>query len=152
LKFEVGLDIDAAAFINTQNIKTRRSIHTPLKSREDDPFFGKGGDRELLNTRPGVKIYRLHIGRSFTAIYVIEEHSVLVTEVMTIGQRRILMASSRPPGLKTSRTAKNPDGFFSSSWSEDQSDRHIRDTPCTNQLFFAGILYGPGTSVSHRGP
>jgi mRNA interferase RelE/StbE len=86
LKFEVGLDIDAAAFINAQDKKTRRIIHAHLKSLEDDPFPGKGGDKELLNTRPGVKIYRLHIGRSFTAIYVIEDNNVLVTEVMTIGQ------------------------------------------------------------------
>jgi len=86
LKFEVGLDIDAAAFINAQDKKTRRIIHAHLKSLEDDPFPGKGGDKELLNTRPGVKIYRLHIGRSFTAVYVIEENTVLVTEVMTIGQ------------------------------------------------------------------
>jgi mRNA-degrading endonuclease RelE of RelBE toxin-antitoxin system len=86
VKFEVGLDIDAAAFINRQNVKTRRIIHAHLKLLEDDPFPGKGGDKELLNTRPGVKIYRLHIGRTFTAIYVIEEDSVLVTEVMTIGQ------------------------------------------------------------------
>jgi mRNA-degrading endonuclease RelE of RelBE toxin-antitoxin system len=86
LKFVVGLDIDAAAFINSQDKKTRRIIHAHLKSLEDDPFPGKGGDKELLNTRPGVKIYRLHIGRSFTAMYVIEENSVLVTEVMTIGQ------------------------------------------------------------------
>lgn len=86
MKFEVGLDIDAAAFINSQNVKTRRIIHAHLKSLEDDPFCGKGGDKELLNTRPGVKIQRLHIGRTFTAIYVIEENSVLITEVMTIGQ------------------------------------------------------------------
>ena len=86
MKFEVVLDIDAAAFINTQDVKTRRIIHPRLKLLEDDPFPGKGGDKELLNTRPGMKIYRLHIGRSFTAIYVIEESSVLVTELMTIGQ------------------------------------------------------------------
>jgi len=86
LNFEVGLDIDAAAFINTQNVKTRRIIHAHLKSLEDDPFPGKGGDKELLHTRPGMKIYRLHIGRTFTALYVVREDSVLVTEVMTIGQ------------------------------------------------------------------
>ena len=62
MKFEVGLDTDAAAFINKQNAKTRRIIHAHLRALEDDPFPGKGGDRELLNTRPGVKIYRLHIG------------------------------------------------------------------------------------------
>jgi len=86
LKFEVGIDIDAAAFISKQDLKTRRIIHSHLKLLQHDPFPGKGGDRELLNTRPGMKIYRLHIGRSFTAIYVVEENSVLVTEVLTIGQ------------------------------------------------------------------
>ncbi len=86
MRFEVAVDIDAAAFINAQNAKTRRIIHTHLKSLEDDPFPGKGGDKELLNTRHGIKIYRLHIGRTFTAIYVIEGQTVLVTEVMTIGQ------------------------------------------------------------------
>jgi mRNA interferase RelE/StbE len=86
LKFEVGIDIDAVAFINKQDEKTRRIIYAHLESLEHDPFPGKGGDKELLNTRPGVKIYRLHIGRSFTAIYVVEKNSVLVTEVMTIEQ------------------------------------------------------------------
>ncbi len=80
MKFEVAVDIDAAAFINTQNSKTRRIIHAHLALLEDDPFPGKGGDKELLNTRPGMKIYRIHIGRSFTAIYVVEGHSVLVTK------------------------------------------------------------------------
>ena len=86
MKFDVAIDIDAAAFINAQNGKTRRIIHAHLKSLEDDPFPGKGGDKELLNTRPGIRIYRLHIARTFTAIYVIEKKSVLVTEVLTIGQ------------------------------------------------------------------
>jgi len=70
-------------FINTQDKKTGRIIHAHLKSLEDDPFPGKGGDKELLNTRPGVKIYRLHIGRVLPAVYVFEENTVLVTEVMT---------------------------------------------------------------------
>ena len=82
----MGIDIDAVAFINAQNEKSRRIITSHLKSLVDDPYPGKGGDKELLNLRPGMKIYRLHIGRSFTAIYVIEKNSVLVTEVMTIGQ------------------------------------------------------------------
>ena len=86
MTFEVGIDIDAVAFINAQDKKTRRVISAHLKALEEDPFPGKGGDKELLRTRPGVKIYRLHIGRSFTAIYVIEGGSVLVTEVLSIEQ------------------------------------------------------------------
>ena len=86
MTFDVGIDADAVAFINARDRKTRRIIRTRLESLAEDPFPGKGGDKELLNTRPGVKIYRLHIGRSFTAIYVIEGNSVLVTEVLSIGQ------------------------------------------------------------------
>jgi Txe/YoeB family toxin of Txe-Axe toxin-antitoxin module len=86
VKYEAGIDIDAAAFINNQDKKTRRILCVHLESLERDPFYGKGGDQELLNTRPGVKIYRLHTGQSFTAIYVIEENPVPVTEAMTIGQ------------------------------------------------------------------
>ncbi|MCK9581328.1 MAG: hypothetical protein M0Q92_12895 [Methanoregula sp.] len=52
----------------------------------DDPFPGKGSDKELLNLRPGVKVYRLHIGRSFTAFYEIEGKTVFVNEIMTIEQ------------------------------------------------------------------
>jgi len=84
--FDVGIDTGAVAFINAQDRKTRRIIRTHLESLAEDPFPGKGGDKELLNTRPGVKIYRLPIGRSFTAIYVIDGNSVLVTEVMSIEQ------------------------------------------------------------------
>jgi len=66
--------------------KSRRIIKTHLKSLKKDPFFGKGGDKELLNLRPGVKIYRLPIGHSFTAFYEIEGRIVFVNEIMTIDQ------------------------------------------------------------------
>jgi hypothetical protein len=32
------------------------------------------------------------------------------------------MVSSPPPGLRGLSNSKKPDGFFSSSWSDDQSD------------------------------
>jgi hypothetical protein len=48
------------------------------------PVLRERGDRELLKTRPGVKIYRLHTGLSNTAILVIEENTVPITGVMTI--------------------------------------------------------------------
>ncbi len=43
----------------------------------------KRGDKELLNLRPGVRIYRFHIGRTFTAFYEIEGAVVFVNEIMT---------------------------------------------------------------------
>jgi hypothetical protein len=53
---------------------------------ENDPFPGKSGDKELLNLRKGVKIYRLHIGHLFTAFYEVEENRVFVNEILTIEQ------------------------------------------------------------------
>jgi mRNA interferase RelE/StbE len=86
VKYVVGIDIDAIEFVNSLPDKPRRIIESHLKTLETDPFPGKGGDKELLKLRPGIKIYRLHIGRSFTAFYQIDGNEVLVTEVMTIEQ------------------------------------------------------------------
>ncbi|MFZ2074315.1 MAG: hypothetical protein WAU64_07550 [Methanoregula sp.] len=86
MTFEVCIDIDAIGFVNSQNDKSRRIIETHLKALELDPFPGKGGDKELLDLRPGVRIYRLHIGRTFTAFYEIEGAVVYINEIMTIGQ------------------------------------------------------------------
>lgn len=86
MRFAVRIDIDAIDFINSQTDKSRRIIEKHLRSLEEDPFPGSRGDKELLNLRPGVAIYRLHIARMFTAFYEIEESTVFVNEVMTIGQ------------------------------------------------------------------
>jgi len=86
VRFAVSVDIEAVEFINTLNDKSRQIIRSRLESLTKDPFPGKGGDKELLKLRRGTRIYRLHIGRTFTAFYTIEGNSVFVTEVMTIGQ------------------------------------------------------------------
>jgi mRNA-degrading endonuclease RelE of RelBE toxin-antitoxin system len=86
VRFDVRIDIDAIDFINFQTDKSRRIIEKHLKALKEDPFPGSRGDKELLNLRPGVTIYRLHIARMFTAFYEIEESTVFVNEVMTIEQ------------------------------------------------------------------
>jgi len=86
VSFTVRIDIDAIDFINSRTDKSRRIIEKHLKALEEDPFPGSRGDKELLILRPGVKIYRLHIARMFTAFYEIEESTVFVNEVMTIEQ------------------------------------------------------------------
>jgi len=86
VNFEVIIDIDEIAYINSLNDKNKRIIKTHLKTLETDPFPGKGGDKELLNLREGVRIYRLHIGHSYTAFYEIEGKTVFVNEVLTIEQ------------------------------------------------------------------
>jgi mRNA-degrading endonuclease RelE of RelBE toxin-antitoxin system len=86
VRFAVSVDSEAVEFINTLNDKSRQIIRSRLESLTKDPFPGKGGDKELLKLRRGTKIYRLHIGRTFTAFYTIDGNSVFITEVMTIEQ------------------------------------------------------------------
>jgi mRNA interferase RelE/StbE len=86
VKFEVIIDVDEITYINSLNEKNKRIIKAHLKSLENDPFPGKGGDKELLNLRQSIKIYRLHIAHSFTAFYEIEGKTVFVNEVLTIEQ------------------------------------------------------------------
>jgi mRNA-degrading endonuclease RelE of RelBE toxin-antitoxin system len=86
LSFEAVIDEEAVAFINSLDTKSRRLVGSHLKSLEENPYPGIGGDKELMKLRPGVRIYRLHIGRSFTAFYQIEGNTIFITEVMTIEQ------------------------------------------------------------------
>ena len=72
MKFKVIIDIDEIAYINSLDEKSKRIIKAHLKTLEIDPFPGKGGDKELLNLRENVKIYRFHIAHSYTAFYEIE--------------------------------------------------------------------------------
>ena len=86
MKFEVGIDIDAIAFVNSQNDKSRRVIRSRLGILKDDPFPGKAGDKELLELRHGIQVYRLHVSHTYTAFYKIIGNRVFITEIMTIDQ------------------------------------------------------------------
>jgi mRNA interferase RelE/StbE len=86
VNFEVGIDIDAIAFVNAQNDKSRRVIRSKLEILNDDPFPGKAGDKELLELRHGIQVYRLHISHTYTAFYKIMGNRVFITEVTTIDQ------------------------------------------------------------------
>jgi mRNA interferase RelE/StbE len=89
VKYEIAVQRKSAEFLNGLNDKSRRIVRTRLSLLEDDPFPGSGGDKELVKApkgRPEEKVYRLHIGRSFTAFYQIRGNTVYVTEVLTIEQ------------------------------------------------------------------
>lgn len=76
-------------FLNRLDDKSRRIVRTRLATLIEDPYPGKGGDRELIKSpkgRPEEKVYRLHVGRSFTAFYQICGKIVYVTEILTIEQ------------------------------------------------------------------
>lgn len=89
MRFEIAIQRKSAEFLNGLDDKSRRIVRTRLSVLGDDPFPGKGGDKELIKSprgRSGEKVYRLHIGRSFTAFYRINGKTVYVTEVLTIEQ------------------------------------------------------------------
>jgi mRNA-degrading endonuclease RelE of RelBE toxin-antitoxin system len=88
LTYDVKIWHKTAAEINGLPPKTRRIIHDAIGRLGEDPYPGRGGDKEKLVLRGGVIIYRLHIARTWTAFYNIDEASkrVLVEEVLTIEQ------------------------------------------------------------------
>ena len=88
MSFQVIIKRKSVEAINELPSKTRRIVHDTLKSLEQDPYPGTGGDKKLLHQEEGIEVYRFHIGRSYTAFYTIDirSHVVQVHDVMTIGQ------------------------------------------------------------------
>jgi len=88
LTFSLVLWHELADEINRLPDKTRRIIKTALKRLEEDPFPGSKGDKEKLVLRGGLIIFWLHISRSYTAFYEInnEEKLIIVQEILPIEQ------------------------------------------------------------------
>ncbi|MEA2034041.1 MAG: type II toxin-antitoxin system RelE/ParE family toxin [Euryarchaeota archaeon] len=82
---KVQIDKTALAFLEQLPEKNRRVVKEKLKILHDDPWPGKNGDKELLNL-PDYNLYRIHIARSYTAFYLIDNNNTTVTilELMTI--------------------------------------------------------------------
>jgi mRNA-degrading endonuclease RelE of RelBE toxin-antitoxin system len=74
--------------INGFDEKSRRITKEKLDTLKEDPYPGKRGDKEKFCLRGGYILYRLHIGRSWTAFYRIydKENVVKVLDIMTIEQ------------------------------------------------------------------
>ena len=77
---------DALPFIRQLPEKSRRIVDSKIKLLAEDPYPGKGGDKECLTLRDGFKIYRLHIARSITVFYRSLNDTVYITEDLTTGQ------------------------------------------------------------------
>jgi mRNA-degrading endonuclease RelE of RelBE toxin-antitoxin system len=73
-------------FLNSLDIKDQRIIKDKLKILQDNPYPGQDGDKEKLRTNKKRESYRLHIARSFTVIYTIDqdENKVYITHIMSI--------------------------------------------------------------------
>ena len=88
MTFNLLIEQEQVDKINDFDEKSRRIIKEKLETLEKNPFPGKHGDKEKLCLRGGYVLYRLHIGRSWTAFYRInnEDKVVKILDVMTIEQ------------------------------------------------------------------
>lgn len=88
VNFCVLIDEDALDYLNNLPKGSRDIVKAKLRVLEENPFPGKGGDKELLNFPKHKKLYRLHISRSYTAFYRIfpEEKTVRILWIGSIEQ------------------------------------------------------------------
>jgi mRNA-degrading endonuclease RelE of RelBE toxin-antitoxin system len=84
LSLRVVIDRTALKYLSQLPEKSQRLIKEKCRALAEDPFPGQGGDKELLHL--DYKLYRLHVGRSFTVFYQISEEDKLVKilEITTI--------------------------------------------------------------------
>jgi len=76
LTFEVRISPSARRALILLNDEEYEWCKGRILSLAENPFPGTGGDKEKLSGK--INRYRLHIGRSYTAIYRIEKEKKLV--------------------------------------------------------------------------
>jgi mRNA interferase RelE/StbE len=74
--------------INSFDEKSRRIVKAKLNALADNPYPGSQGDKEKFCLKDEFVLYRLHIGRTWTAFYRVndQDHIVKILDVMTIEQ------------------------------------------------------------------
>lgn len=90
MSYNVLLSEDAQAYYEHLDDKSQRIIKENLEKLEDQPYPKPGagsGDREKVPV-DGEEIYRLHIGRTHTALYDVldDEKQVRVVELLPIDE------------------------------------------------------------------
>ena len=86
MSYTVLIEKRAFNFLEGLSEKSQRIIRDKCKMLVEDPFPGHFGDKELLHLDH--KLYRLHLGRSYTVFYQIleDEKVVKILEITTIEQ------------------------------------------------------------------
>ncbi|MDD3136642.1 MAG: hypothetical protein PHF57_01000 [Methanoregula sp.] len=87
MTFVVLFRQSTAEFLNALPDKSQRIAREHLAILKTDPYPGRGKDKERLNTE-GMEVFRLHIGRSYTALYLIhsDKSMVEITHLMSTEQ------------------------------------------------------------------
>lgn len=87
-EYRLLVEEDVLAFLTALDEKSERICKRNLKKLATDPYPGSGAaDKERLAV-DGELVYRLHIGRTFTAFYDIDEAEgvVRVLELLPIDE------------------------------------------------------------------
>ena len=82
--FAIVIERRAQEFLKKLPIKSRRILVEKINELKQDPF--PGGNKEKLDYPHPPAVYRLHVSRSFTVFYLIEQGEMLVKieKIMTI--------------------------------------------------------------------
>jgi mRNA-degrading endonuclease RelE of RelBE toxin-antitoxin system len=86
-EYDVFLGDEAREFLDLADDKTERICKEKLGFLSENPYPGRGrGDKEKLPIDGRRDRYRLHISRSYTAIYSVleDQHEVRVLEIIPI--------------------------------------------------------------------
>lgn len=84
MNYDILVTEDVEEFMDNLDDKSERICRDNLRKLENNPFPGSGrGDKEKLQNS---NYYRLHIGRTYTAIYLITENEskVEIRDLLTI--------------------------------------------------------------------
>lgn len=90
MSYEVLLSEEAREYYGSLDEKSQGIVKENLEKLEEEPYprpDAGSGDREKV-TVEGEEVYRLHIGRTHTAFYVVaeDEGQVRVVDLMTIDE------------------------------------------------------------------
>lgn len=90
MSYSVLLSDEAREYYGSLDEKSQSIVKENLEKLEDEPYprpDAGSGDREKV-TVEGEEMYRLHIGRTHTAFYVVlkDEKQVRVVSIMTIDE------------------------------------------------------------------
>ncbi|MFW6317865.1 MAG: type II toxin-antitoxin system RelE family toxin [Halorubrum sp.] len=88
-EYEVLLGDEAREFLDVADEKTRRICTENLEYLAENPYPGRGrGDKEKLPIDGRRDRYRIHISRSYTAIYTVleDQNEVRVLEIVPIDE------------------------------------------------------------------
>ena len=88
MTFALFIEQEQVEKINNFDEKSRRIIRAKLVTLGENPYPGKRGDKEKFCLKDGYILYRLHIGRTWTAFYRVYETDkvVKILDVLPIEQ------------------------------------------------------------------